>query len=87
MRRFPRCKSCIFLFQTELAEFAILQTILKTPLSLNCTVALDQSTKGPLLNFSKYYKHKSKSGYAETKSEVNFFSASKKQNMASHDTA
>lgn len=72
-RRCPRCKSCIFLFKTELAEFAILQTILKTPLSLNCTMALDQSTKGPLLNFSKFYKHKSKSGYAETKSKANYF--------------
>lgn len=43
------------------------------PLSLNCSVALDQSTKGPLLNFSKYYKHKSKSGYAEIKSKAFFF--------------
>lgn len=81
-RRFLRCKSCIFLFKTELVEFAILQTILKTPLSLNCTMALDQSTKGPLLNFPKYYKHKNKSGNAESKSK-----ASKKENIASHYTA
>lgn len=86
-RRFLRCKSCIFLFKTELAEFAISQTILKTSLSLNCTMALYQSTKGPLLNFSKYYKPKSKPGYAKTKSKAKFFLLPKKQIRAFHDTA
>lgn len=50
-------------------------------------MALDQSTKGPLLNFSKYYKRKSKSGYEKTKSKANFFLLPKKQITAFHDTA